>query len=266
MGFENIVLTREAGVATIRFNRPETRNSMTPAMGEEVVHAVDEITADDSVRVVVLTGTGKSFSSGGDLGMIARDTGVAKDSSAPSMAGSPRDFYKRFLAIHALPMPTIAAINGHAIGAGLCIALACDMRVAVAEAKMGMTFTKLGIHPGMGGTYFLPRLVGTARACELVFSGRIFDAAEAERWGLLNRVVKREEFEAQVRELAADIAAAAPIAVRMAKKSVYRGVEHDLEAMLDYESLNQGLSFTTADAQEGVRAILEKRAPKFTGR
>jgi enoyl-CoA hydratase len=181
------------------------------------------------------------------------------------MAGSPRDFYKRFLAVRALPVPTIAAMNGHAIGAGLCIALACDMRIAVADAKMGMTFTRLGIHPGMGGTYFLPRLVGTARACELVFSGRIFDATEAERWGLLNRVVRREEFDAQVNALAAEIASAAPIAVRMAKKSVYRGAEHDLEAMLDYESLNQGLSFTTADAQEGVRAMLEKRAPKFTG-
>src|SRR5262249_50823748 len=142
------------GIVTLAFNRPESRNSMTPAMGDEVVRAVEELRADATARVVVLTGSGKAFSSGGDLGMLARDAGVTSAPDAPSMAGSPRDFYKRYLAIHSLPMPTIAAINGHAIGAGLCIALACDLRIAVADAKMGMTFAKLGIHPGMGGTYF----------------------------------------------------------------------------------------------------------------
>ena len=266
MAYEHILVTRDDGVVTLIFNRPETRNSMTPAMGEEVIQAVDEIRADPAARVCVLTGSGKSFSSGGDLGMIARDTGVAADPSGPSMAGSPRDFYNRYLAIRSLPVPTIAAINGHAIGAGLCIALACDMRIAVADAKMGMTFTKLGIHPGMGATYFLPRLIGTARACELLFTGRVFDAAEAERLGVVNRVVAREAFEAGVRAFAREVADAAPLAVRMVKKSIYRGVGHSLDEMLDYESLNQGITFTTADAREGVSAILEKREPKFQGK
>ena len=266
MSYEHIRLTRDAGVVTLTFNHPETRNSMTPAMGEEVVRAVEEIRADPAARVFVLTGSGKSFSSGGDLGMLARDAGAARSGDAPTMAGSPRDFYARYLAIRNLPVPTIAAINGHAIGAGLCIALACDLRVAAADAKMGMTFTKLGIHPGMGGTFFLPPLVGTSRACELFFTGRIFDGVDAERMGIVTRAVPRAEFESAVQSLAREIAAAGPIAVRMVKKSIYRGVEDTLENMLDYESLNQGITFTTADAREGVTAIMEKREPKFTGR
>jgi enoyl-CoA hydratase/carnithine racemase len=266
MAYAHICLTHDDGIVTLVLNRPETRNAMTPAMGEEVVQAVAELRADTSVRVLVLTGSGKSFSSGGDLGMIARDTGASSGGEAPTMAGAPRDFYARYLAIRQLPMPTIAAINGHAIGAGLCIALACDMRIASADAKMGMTFTRLGIHPGMGATYFLPRLVGTARACELLFTGRVFDAAEAERLGIVDRVAPRDGFEAAVRGFAREIATSAPLAVRMVKKSIYRGVEHTLDEMLDYESLNQGLTFTTADAREGVTAIRERREPRFVGK
>jgi enoyl-CoA hydratase/carnithine racemase len=266
MSYEHIHLSREDGIVTLMFNRPETRNSMTPAMGDEVVRAVGEIRADPTVRVVVLTGSGKAFSSGGDLGMLARDAGATHGADAPSMAGSPRDFYTRYLAIHSLPMPTIAAINGHAIGAGLCIALACDLRIAVSDAKMGMTFAKLGIHPGMGGTYFLPRLVGTSAACELFFTGRVFDATEAERLGVVNRVVPREQFDAGVAALAREIAAAAPLVTRMVKKAIYRGTQHTLDDMLDYEALNQSITFTTADALEGVSAIMQKREPKFVGK
>ena len=266
MAYEHIQLTRDAGIVTLTFNRPETRNSMTPAMGEEVVRAVDDIRNDSAARVCILTGSGKSFSSGGDLGMLARDTGLNSDAGGPSMHGSPRDFYLRYLAIRNLPIPTIAAINGHAIGAGLCIALACDLRVAVADARMGMTFTKLGIHPGMGATYFLPRLIGTARACELFFTGRVFDAAEAERLGIVNRVVGRDEFDSNVRALAREIAAAGPLAVRMVKKAIYRGDHHTLEETLDFEALQQGITFATADAREGVSAVMEKREPRFEGK
>ena len=267
MEYDCIEVTRgPSGIATLMFNRPESRNAMSPAMGDEVVRAVEELRRDDSVRVVVLTGSGKAFSSGGDLSMLARDSGVPVAGETPTMGGSPRDFYARYLAIRQLPVPTIAAINGHAIGAGLCIALACDLRIAAADAKMGMTFTRLGIHPGMGGTFFLPRLVGTARACELFFTGRVIDAVEAERLGIVNRTVPRADFDAAVRALATEIATAAPIAVRMVKRAIYRGVEQTLDEMLDLESLQQGLTFGTTDAREGVTAILEKREPRFTGR
>jgi len=181
------------------------------------------------------------------------------------MGGPPRDFYQRNLSIHDLPIPTIAAINGHAIGAGFCFALACDIRIAVADAKLGMTFTKLGIHPGMGATYFLPRLIGTARACELLFSGRIIDAPEAERLGILSHVVAREAFPEAVQSLANNIAGAAPIAVRMVKRALYRGVQHSLDDALDLESMQQSATFQTADAREGIAAVLEKREPNFRG-
>jgi enoyl-CoA hydratase len=265
MAYEHIRLSRDGGVVTLAFNRPDTRNSMTPAMGEEVVQAVGEVRADPAARVLILTGSGSAFSSGGDLGMLARDAGASHGGDAPSMAGSPRDFYARYLSIRTLPIPTIAAINGHAIGAGLCVALACDMRIAVTDARMGMTFTKLGIHPGMGATYFLPRLIGTQRACELFFTGRIIDAGEAERLGIVARAVPREQFDATVSGLAREIAAAGPIAVRMVKKAIYRGVEHSLDDMLEFESLQQAFTFTTADAREGVTAVMEKRTPNFTG-
>jgi len=265
MGYQHIRLSRDGGIVTLAFNRPETRNAMTPAMGEEVTRALDDIRADASVRVLVLTGTGKAFSSGGNVSMLARGTGASADDHVPSI-GSAREFYGRFLAVADLPVPTIAAINGHAIGAGLCVALACDLRIAVADAKLGMTFARLGIHAGMGATYFLPRLIGTARACELFFTGRTIDASEAERFGIVNRAVARPEFEAAVQSLAQEIAAAAPVAVRLVKKSVYRGVRHSLDDMLDYEALNQQMTFATADAREGVIALREKRAPRFEGK
>jgi enoyl-CoA hydratase/carnithine racemase len=148
----------------------------------------------------------------------------------------------------------------------MCFALACDLRIAASDAKLGMTFTKLGIHPGMGATYFLPRLIGTARACDLLFTGRIIDAEEAEQLGILNRIVAREGLPAAVGELAEALASAAPIAVRLVKRAVYRGGEHSLADALDMESAQQAATFQTADAKEGIRAVIEKRAPNFTGR
>lgn len=264
MTYEHIELIRDGHVATLKLNRPDARNAMSIAMGDEVQRAVEEIRADDDIRVLVVTGEGRAFSSGGDLGMLAADAGLG--AAHAGMGGPPREFYNRYLSVATLPIPTLAAINGHAIGAGLCFALACDLRIASSDAKMGMTFTKLGIHPGMGATYFLPRLLGAARACDLLFTGRIIDAEEAEQLGLLNRVVAREALPAAVEAYAAELAAAAPIAVRMVKRAIYRGLEHDLAAAVDLESLQQRATFQTKDAKEGIRAIMEKRAPLFTGR
>jgi enoyl-CoA hydratase/carnithine racemase len=264
MTYEHIQLTRDGLVTTLKLNRPEARNAMTPAMGDEVRRAVEEVRADAGTRVLVVTGEGKAFSGGGDLSMLAHDAGLS-GARHDGMGGPPREFYQRYLSIHSLPIPTVAAINGHAIGAGLCFALACDIRLATSDAKMGMTFTKLGIHPGMGATYFLPRLIGTARACDLLFTGRIIDAPEAERLGLLSRVVAREAFPAAVQEVANEIAAAAPIAVRMVKRALYRGVESSLADALDLESMQQAATFQTADAREGVQAVLDKRTPRFSG-
>jgi enoyl-CoA hydratase len=264
MAYEHIELNRDGHVATLKLNRPDTRNAMSIAMGDEVQHAVEAVRGDADIRVLVITGEGRAFSSGGDLGMLAADAGLADPHVG--MGGPPRAFYNRYLSVATLPIPTLAAINGHAIGAGLCFALACDLRIAASDAKLGMTFTRLGIHPGMGATYFLPRLLGTARACDLLFTGRLIDAEEAEQLGLLNRVVPREALPAAVGEYAAEIAAAAPIAVRMVKRAIYRGITHSLAEAVDLESLQQRATFETADAKEGIRAIMEKRAPLFTGK
>ncbi len=264
--YENIRVERTEGIVTILLNRPETRNSMTPAMGEELARAVSGLQSDSTVRVVILRGEGKAFSSGGDLGMLARDAGLIAGGEGPTMAGAPREFYERFLSIARLKVPTIAALNGHAIGAGACLALACDLRIASRVAKIGFTFTRLGIHPGMGATYFLPRLLGTARACDLLFTGRIVDAEEALRLGLVDRLASAEEFDAEVMRWAREIAGAGPLAVRLTKRAIYRGVRHSLEEMLDFESLQQSWTFTTDDAREGLQAMLEKREPHFRGR
>lgn len=264
MPFRKVQVTVEAGgIATLLLNDPDSRNAMTPDMGEEIERAVGELRADASVRVVLVTGAGQAFSAGGSLPMLARDAGLSDE--GPSMQGSPEQFYRRFLSIRSVEAPTVAVINGHAIGAGLCFALGCDMRIAARDARMGMTFTRLGIHPGMGATHTLPRLVGTAVACELIFSGRVFDADEAARLGIVNRVVQRDDLGTAARTLAEEIAAAGPLAVRLAKRAIYQNVAGDLDSALALESAQQTETFRSDDAREGIRAMMEKRPPVFRG-
>ena len=258
------VTVEDDGIATLLLNDPDSRNAMTPEMGVEMVRAVEELRANPTVRVVLVTGAGQSFSAGGNLSMLARDAGLSSD--GPSMEGSPKEFYSRFLSIRNLEVPSIAVINGHAIGAGLCFALGCDIRIAAREARLGLTFTRLGIHPGMGATYTLPRLVGTAVACELLFTGRVFDADEAARLGIVNRVVQRDQLAAAARSLATEIASAGPVAVRLTKRAIYQGNAHTLDDALALESAQQSQTFATDDAKEGIRAIMEKRTPVFRGR
>ena len=170
-----------------------------------------------------------------------------------------------YLAVRELPCPTLAAVNGAAIGAGLCVALACDVRVAAREARLGLNFTRLGIHPGMRATWTLPRLVGPARAAELLFTGRLFDGAEAERMGVVNRVVERRRVLDETLALAAEIAASAPLAVRGAKQALARTLESDLPGQLAFEAEQQSLNYESADLVEGLAAAREKRDPEFHG-
>ncbi|MBI5440157.1 MAG: enoyl-CoA hydratase/isomerase family protein [Deltaproteobacteria bacterium] len=255
----------ERGFAVLSLERPEALNSMTPAMGEELGQAVEELCADESLRAVILTGAGKAFCAGGDLEMLARDA-QGGGPGGPAMGATPREFYDRFLSIRKLPVPTIAAINGPAIGAGLCLALACDLRVAASGATMGMTFVRVGIHPGMGATFWLPTLVGVAKAWELLFTGRLIDAREAYQIGLVNRVVQRDRVVDEARELAAEIAEAGPVAVRLLKETLRRSLDQGLERALEDESRQQARTFRTEDAREGIRAITEKRKAAFKGR
>jgi enoyl-CoA hydratase len=265
-----ILERREGDVVVLTFNDPDRLNAMTEAMGHALSEAVGRLAADDSLRAVVLTGAGRAFSAGGDLAMIERKNREARAAPGDPVRRENRafmeGFYRLYLAVRDLPCPALAALNGAAIGAGLCVALGCDLRVASREARLGLNFTRLGIHPGMGASWTLPRLVGPARAAELLFTGRLFDGSEAERIGLVNRVVERERVLAETLELAREIAASAPLAVRATKRGLARSLDSDLAGQLAFEAEQQALDYESADLVEGLAAAREKRAPEFRGR
>ncbi len=253
-------------VAEITLNRPENRNSMTDDVLEGLRDAVAAVRADRDVRCVIVTGRGKSFCAGADFKTgVQRDDGPTEDFRLPNE----RSFgmYAPFLSILDIEVPTIAAMQGHAIGGGLGLAVVCDIRIANAESKYGANFTKLGLHPGMATTYILPRLVGLPRAAELLFAGRIVGGTEAAQIGLANYAEAGSEAVLErSRALAREIAGAAPIAVRWTKRSLYRGIDWDPRTAAEHEAHAQSRTLETEDSKEGIRALLEKRAPDFKGR
>jgi enoyl-CoA hydratase/carnithine racemase len=259
--YEHILVDHQDGIVTLTFNHPENLNAMTAAMGDEVTDVVRTLNQDHSARVLILTGAGRAFCAGGAKGTLQSRTSGAKSANTEA----PKTFYKRFLSLRQLEIPTIAAINGPAVGAGFCVALACDMRVAAANARMGLNFVRLGIHPGMAATFTTPRIVGMAKACEVIFTGRLYTGEEAFTLGLVNRVVPAEKLLDETMTLAREIASNAPIAVRLAKRALYRGEADLLEAAIEVESEHQAHTWTTEDAKEGITAMTEKRAPKFRG-
>ncbi len=258
---EHLRVERPApGVVRLVLDNPTQRNAMTEQMTSSWVRAIDELAADASVRVVVVTGEGTAFCSGGDPRWIAGEPEAEVDYLRTRMLA----FYRAWLSIRKLEVPTIAAVNGHAIGAGLCLALACDIRYAAEGAKLGAPFVKLGMNPGMAATYLMPDVVGEANARELLLTGRTIGAAEAHGMGMVSRVLPPADFAAAVDEIAVGIAATAPIASRYTKAALARG-HADIEACVQWEALAQPITLATADLQEGVLAAREKRAPKFKG-
>jgi enoyl-CoA hydratase/carnithine racemase len=261
---------RDGAIARLTFQDPERLNAMTEAMGHALRAAVDELRGDASLRAAVLLGAGRAFSAGGDLDMIESKARAAAASPGGAVREENRAFMERFyglyLSVRELPFPTVAAIHGPAIGAGLCVALACDLRVAAREAQLGLNFVRLGIHPGMGASWTLPRLVGPALAAELLFTGRVLDGAEAERIGLVNRAVARDEVVPAALALAREIAESAPLPVRGAKRALAGALGASLEAQLRFEAEQQSRNYETRDLREGIAAAREKRAPRFEGR
>src|SRR3954453_12765766 len=261
-GYRHLRLERPSGdVALLTLDNPGMRNAMSEEMTASWVSAVAELAADRSVRAVVVTGEGSAFSSGGNTSWIASEPDATVDQLRSRML----PFYRAWLSIRTLEVPTIAAINGPAIGAGLCLALACDLRYAAAGSKLGVPFVKLGMHAGMGGTHLLPEVVGEAHARDLLLTGRVVDADEDLRLGLVSRGVETGSFPDEVLAIAAGIAATAPIASRLTKLALLDGGHADLETCLQWEALAQPVTLATADLQEGVRAAQERRAPVFTG-
>ncbi len=266
---EPLVLSdRDGDVVTLTFNDPERRNAMSQAMGEAFAGRVAELAPDPTLRAVVLTGADRAFSAGGDLGMIQdrADLGRARPGAARrEIRDGMRAFYKLFLSVRDLPCPTIAALNGAAVGAGFCVALACDVRLAAEDAKLGLNFTALGLHPGMGATWTLPRLVGPAHAAELLYSSRLVTGEEAARIGLANRSLPREKVLPAALELAAGFAATAPLANRAVKRALARSASATLEDQLSFEAAEQAVTFESEDVHEGLEAARERRAPRFRG-
>jgi enoyl-CoA hydratase len=262
MSYEHIRVEVQAHVGRITLDRAAERNAMTLPMGREIERAVASLNAEPAVRVVVVTGAGKAFSAGGNLKTLGKEAGIASDASD---LGSGETFYKSFLSIRDLNVPSIAAINGHAIGAGLCFAIACDLRVMHRDAKVGMTFVKLGIHPGMAATWNLPRLIGPSRAADLLYTGRLVGADEALALGLVSRVAD-DDFEATVSAMADEIASNGPISVRLLKETLRATFERTMDEAVEREASAQAETFRTEDGREGLLAVMEKRPPRFRGR
>jgi 2-(1,2-epoxy-1,2-dihydrophenyl)acetyl-CoA isomerase len=257
MAWEHITLAVSDSIATITLNRPEALNALAGSMREDLVSALQE--AADCSRVVVLTGAGKAFCAGGDVRVMASST---LEEMKPRI-----ELGKRIAQLlRTLPVPTLASVNGVAAGAGFSLALACDLRIASDRAHLGGTYSKIGLHPDWGASYFLTRLAGGAVARDLIFTGRLVEAEEALRLGLVNRVVPDEKLALRTRETAEALRDAAPLALRWAKKTLVLSERASLEEVLDFEEEAQLACFASEDAREGIRAFTEKRPPHFKGR
>jgi enoyl-CoA hydratase len=247
-------------VGVITLDRPDNRNSMTPELLDAFSAASARARADTDIRVLVVTGTGACFSSGADFkSTLQRDTGEAPHERSYAM-------YVPFLSLLDIEVPVIGALNGHAVGGGFGLALVCDMRIGAIDAKYGANFAKLGLAPGMSISYLLPRLVGMAKANELLLTGRLVDGREAETLGILNRAVPAGDVLREAMELAQTIAANAPLAVRATKASIRRGLALTVREAAREEAVAQAETLQTADCAEGIAALLEKRPPVFKGR
>jgi enoyl-CoA hydratase/carnithine racemase len=257
---------RDDGVAVLTLNRPAERNAMSAELLDAFAARVDELGRDRAVRAVVLTGAGNAFCAGADftaLGDLGARSGVAGPAGGHAAL---RSFYAAFLGIDRLDVPTIAAVNGAAVGGGLGLALLCDLRIVARTAKIGANFARLGIHSGLGITRRLPELVGEERAAELLFTGALVDGERAAAIGLALEAVDATEVLPRALALASRIATAAPLAVRHIKRTLRACVRRDLEPVLELEAFAQAMLMQTEDAREGIAAVLGKREPHFKGR
>ncbi|HSF04710.1 MAG TPA: enoyl-CoA hydratase-related protein [Methylomirabilota bacterium] len=264
MTYKCLLYEVKDGIATLTLNRPDRLNALGDTLRDDLLDAVTRAAADAQVRVMVLTGAGKGFCAGGDVKAMNESREAGRERPVLDKIVPSRD--RTLLAMRDAPQPIIAAVNGAAAGAGMNLALACDLRIASTAAKFSQAFVRRGLHPDWGGTYFLPRVVGMAKACELIFTGDLIDAQEALRLGLVSQVVAPEELLPTVHELARKIAAGPPLAIRLAKRALYHNADCDLRQALEFETFAQNVCQDTEDAREGVRAFVEKRAPVFRGR
>lgn len=265
MAYRNIILKKEGYIATITLNRPDKMNALDTQMLREIIAAIDEIDRDDGIRVVVLTGSGKVFCSGADISEGGKASGLS--GTPTEMHHNVRNSYQKVaLGLQRLEKPTIAMVNGAAVGAGCDFAFACDMRVGSEKARFRNGFVKVGLIPGGGGTWLYTRLMGMGRGLEFLFTGDFLEAEEAKRIGVLNRLVSADNLERETMDLAGRIAQNPPSAVQMSKVLAYKALDSDLEAALDMSAAYQALALSSEDYREGIAAFIEKREAQFKGK
>ena len=260
MDLENIILEKENRIGKITLNRPDVLNALDKKTYSEIGTAIEDVREDKDIRVVIITGAGKAFCSGLDLTYAA----TIVDMSPLEFRSTIRRLQEIFR-LERLEKPVIAAVNGYAMGNGCDLALACDFRIASENARFEMTYVKLGLIPDIGGTYRLARLVGLGKAKELILTGDRIDTKEAERIGLVNRVVPANELESATMKFAEKLAKGAPVAIGLSKMAINSAIDTNLSAALENEVYGQSLCLQTEDVKEGTMARLQRREPKFTG-
>jgi len=262
-----LTLEKRGHVAILTLNRPDSMNALgAPGDGDQVQAVCEQVNADREIRCVVLTGAGRAFSAGGDIKAMKAREGAFGGSGVTIRDGYRGNIHKIVRSIYGLEVPSIAAVNGAAIGLGCDVACMTDIRIAADTARFGVTFLKLGLIPGDGGAWLLPRTIGMSRACELLFTGDVIDAATAADWGLVSKVAPAADLMTEALALAEKIAAQPPHALRLAKSLLKQGQTTSYDTLMEMSAAAQAISHLTEDHMEGVDSILEKRAATFTGR
>jgi len=262
---ETLIVERSDGIVTVTLNRPEKKNAINGPMWRELIDVFDEVADTPTDRVLVITGAGDGFCSGADLAPGDNPDLATQDGGIGSTFRQMRVVGRAALRLHALPQPSIAAVNGVAAGAGLNLALGCDLIVASERARFTEIFSKRGLNVDFGGSWVLPRLVGLHKAKELVFFADIIDAVEAERIGIVNRVVPADELDKVVGEYASRLAALPPIQLAVSKRLLNQSFSVSMAQALEFEDTAQAMNFASKDTAEAMVAFLQKREPKFTG-
>jgi len=259
----------ELGFATITLNRPDRLNSLSSDLLESLSETLDTVAADDAIRAVILTGAGRAFCSGADTDEMTGGSGEGPHKQGP---GGPEALRRGFtlarkviLGIYEMEKPVIAAINGSAVGAGFDLACACDIRIATGSARFMAAYIHVGLFPGYGGTWLYPRLFGSAKAAELMYTGNFMEVDEASSLGFLNSVVEEDELLSAAEKMARRIAAGPPIAIRLAKTMMRRGMSMDLETSLEMSAAAEAITLSSGDHVEGMGALRQKRRPEFKG-
>lgn len=272
---KNIILEKANGIATITLNRPDRLNAINDDLLREFKNALSDVAADEQSRVLVITGAGKAFCAGGDFRYSEVKAGKVTLEEAEDMRTLYGDIRKGrlppesstgFINLFKMEKPTIAMINGDAIGGGMDLALCCDLRTASVDARLSVGFTRIGLTPDSGSTWLLPRLVGLGKAMEIIFTGDFYSAGEAYRLGLVNKVASREDLSKETYALASKLADGPPIALRLSKLQVHEGLKMDFETAMTAASAYLNLAASSQDHLEGIKAFIEKRKPHFQGK